>query len=120
VQTSRNLARLDFVSINLLVQCASRGSISAAAEHCHLSVMGASGRLRRLEDTLGKPLFHRQRHGLAPTQAGEAALRCARSVLAAIGEMVAEVAAMPPNPPGPAQNSGRRAKSRGNGRRERP
>jgi DNA-binding transcriptional LysR family regulator len=65
-----NLARLDLVSLHLVVCCASAGSISAAAAQCHLSVMAASERLRRLEHTFGKPLFHRHRHGVTPTEAG--------------------------------------------------
>ena len=54
-----NLRRLDLLSPEPLVQCAALGSVSAAAQRCSLPVLGASERLRRLEGTFGKPLFHR-------------------------------------------------------------
>lgn len=115
MQLPTNLARLDLVSIHLLLQCASQGSISAAAKRCHMSVMSASVRLRRLEDTLGKPLFHRHRRGLAPTEAGTAVLRAAEHVLLAVGEMLAEGAAAPCALPRQGANTGRRPKMAGAG-----
>jgi molybdate transport repressor ModE-like protein len=109
---SINLARLDLVSLHLVVHCAARGSISRAARECHLSVMGASDRLRRLEEALGKPLFHRHRHGLEPTEAGRAVLRGAAAMLAAACEVVEAVAAAPLYEAERAPNPGRRGRSR--------
>jgi molybdenum-dependent DNA-binding transcriptional regulator ModE len=106
-----NPARVDLVSMQLLLECAARGSISAAAPYCHLSVMGASERLRRLEDALGKPLFLRHRGGLEPTQAGLAALRVARVMLQALRQLVEAVDAAPAFPASRPQNVGRRGRS---------
>ena len=105
-----NLSRIELVSLQLLMQCAARGSISSAAQHCHLSVMGASARLRRLEDALGKPMFHRHRHGLEITEAGRVALHWARVMLEGVQNLVLEVAATPNSEPKQAVNTGRRGR----------
>ena len=105
-----NLSRLDLVSMRLVVECAMHGSISAAAARCHLSVMGASERLRRLEETVGKPLFHRHRKGLQITQAGCVAVRWAEVMLEGARHLVREVAAVPPCLPKQALNPGRRGR----------
>lgn len=108
-----NLARLDLVSMKLLLECAACGSLSAAAGRCHLSVMGASYRLRRLEEALGKPLFHRHRHGLAPTQAGRAAVEHARQVLGRVDQLIASVAGAGDSERLHGENCGRRGRSPG-------
>lgn len=110
-----NLSRIDLVSIQLLMQCAARGSISGAAQHCHLSVMGASARLRRLEDALGKPMFHRHRHGLEITEAGRVALHWARMMLEGVQNLFLEVAATPNSVPKQAVNTGRRGRQAARG-----
>lgn len=105
-----NLRRLDLVSLQLLVHCREHGSISAAASHSNLSVMGASERLRRFENALGKPLFVRHRRGLEPTEAGLLAIRAARTVLDVIFDMGAAVGATEPAANRAGANSGRRGK----------
>jgi molybdenum-dependent DNA-binding transcriptional regulator ModE len=109
-----NLARLDLVSMQLLLHCAASGSISAASEHSHLSIMGASARLRRLEETLGKPLFHRHRHGLELTEAGAAAVAAARTMMLAVDSLLDEVRSAVVSPAMRRDNPGRR------GRRQAP
>lgn len=91
VTPSPNLARIDLVSLNLVVQCAQHGSISAAAQHCHLSLMGASSRLARLEQSLGRRLFDRHHRGLAPTEAGEVVLKAASEIVEAARRMTVDV-----------------------------
>lgn len=107
-----NLARLDLVSLRLVLECASRGSISAAARYCNLSVMGASQRLRRLEELFGKALFHRHRHGLELTEAGAAAVRGGRLMFAAVQQMLTEVENARLCLPSQSINSGRRGRTR--------
>ncbi len=103
-----NPARVDFgIAAAGGRVCGARGSISAAAPHCHMSVMGASERLRRLEDALGKPLFHRHRYGLALTDAGAAAARAAKTILDAVNELAQEVADVETSPPTARPNTGR-------------
>lgn len=68
--TSINLHRLDLPSLRLVVECTRAGSLSAAAQVCHMSVSGASHKLARLEEGLGAALFLRHRRGLAATEAG--------------------------------------------------
>lgn len=106
-----NLHRLDLVSLDLVVQCAQAGSISSASARCRLSVMGASERLRRLEQSLGKRLFLRRRHGLELTPAGDVVVRAANRILLATGAMLGDVASAPEPAPAGAENSGRRRKA---------
>lgn len=106
-----NLTRLDLVSMRLVLACARQhhGSISAAAPACNMSVMGASERLRRLEEALGQPLFRRVRQGLTATEAGEAAVRAAERIFGIVQEMMLDVRAA--QPAAPDENCGRRGKS---------
>lgn len=103
-----NLARVDLVSLRLVVTCCDLGSISAAAGKCHLSVMGASERLRRLEDSLGKTLFHRHRRGLEPTAAGHVAVQWARLILAAVDSLALQLRDVEVSASASKANSGRR------------
>ncbi len=70
MSNSVNIARIDLISIHLVVLCADSGSLGAAAKVAHMSKSAASQRLASLESALGTPLFHRDPRGLQPTQAG--------------------------------------------------
>jgi DNA-binding transcriptional LysR family regulator len=105
-----NLARIDLVSMWLVLECVDHGTISAAAGRCHMSVMAASERLRRLEDSFGKPLFHRNRHGLVPTEAGTIAAKGAQLLMSDVERLVKEVGAAAVSPPVQGINPGRRGK----------
>jgi molybdate transport repressor ModE-like protein len=104
-----NLARIDLVSLNLVVHCARAGSISAAARDCHLSVMAASERLRRLEAGLGKRLFNRHRRGLEATEAGVAVSRAGEDMLHTVRLMALEVSQAREEATQLKDNPGRRA-----------
>ena len=52
-----NLQRLDFASIRLVVLCAESGSLSEAPRRCHLSLSGASHRLKAFEDAVVVPAW---------------------------------------------------------------
>lgn len=47
------------------------GNISRAAQQLHLSQPALSGQLRMLQDWFGEPLYRRNGHGIALTEAGE-------------------------------------------------
>ena len=68
---SINLARLDLVSIRLVVLCAELGSLSAAAKWAHCTLSAGSQRISALEEALGRRLFVRDHRGLRPTEAGQ-------------------------------------------------
>jgi molybdenum-dependent DNA-binding transcriptional regulator ModE len=106
LRPSVNLARVELVSVCLFLECAARGSISAAAPSCNLSVMGASERLRRFEVALGTPLFHRHRKGLELTDAGRTALSGARAMLEAVHQMLGDIAAADLSTPKHPENPG--------------
>lgn len=107
-RTPINLARVDLVSMHVLVECAAALSISVAARYCNLSVMGASERLRRLEESLGRRLFHRHRHGLEITDAGLVAARCASSMLATVDQLIKDLSGARESAPTHPENPGRR------------
>lgn len=88
-----NWARLDLRTLRLAAVCAEAGSLTAAAPLCHLSVTAASGRLRRLEEALGGPLFLRSHAGLTPTCAGRQLARAMPAIVAALESMAREVRA---------------------------
>jgi DNA-binding transcriptional LysR family regulator len=76
-----NLARLDLLSIRLVLLCAQYGSLSDAAPHANLSLTGASHRLAALEGRLGIKLFDRGPRGLRPTASGSTFLNYARPLV---------------------------------------
>lgn len=82
-----NLKRYELLSLRLAVECAREGQLSRAASNIHMSVSGASHRLRTLEFSLGKPLFVRHRTGLAPTPAGTVFVEYGRQVLETVDRM---------------------------------
>ena len=76
-----NLQRLDLASIRLVVLCAESGSLSEAARRCHLSLSGASHRLKAFEDAVGEPVFQRHRRGLRITTRGRHVVYCGMRLL---------------------------------------
>ena len=53
-----------------------------AAEGLHATQSSVSGRIRKLEEELGGPLFQRLHRSIAPTPKGETAYRYAKGVIA--------------------------------------
>lgn len=82
-----NLKRYELLSLRLAVECAREGQLSRAASNIHMSVSGASHRLKTLEFSLGKALFVRHRNGLAPTPAGAVFVQYGQQVLEAMDRM---------------------------------
>lgn len=87
-----NLARFDFVSVQLAVACAQTGSLTAAARAVNLVLPAASRRIRELEAALGDALFERHSRGLVPTAAGKVFLRHGLGMLQHLDSLVFEVA----------------------------
>ena len=92
IQREPNLARLDLVSLRLVLLCAELGSLSLAAGASNLSLSGASGRVARVEQAYGRKLFIRHARGLEPTNEGVIVAQHAQRVLDVLGEMAQSLA----------------------------
>src|SRR4051794_9619551 len=79
---SFNIARFDFVSLQLVVLCAETGSLSAATRRAHCSISAGSLRLSAIERALARKLFLRDHRGLQITRDGEVFVLHARQILA--------------------------------------
>lgn len=73
---------MELRDLRYFVAIAQHGNVSRAAEQLQLSQPALSEQIRKLEDELGSPLFTRTSRGMVLTDAGEAFLPHARSVLA--------------------------------------
>lgn len=68
---------------------ATEGTLTRAAQRLNISQSALSIQLRSLEESLGQPLFHRQKKSLVLTEAGRIALEYAESIFRAGEEMTA-------------------------------
>lgn len=87
-----NLARVDLVSLRLVLLCAELGTISHAAVACNVSISCASGRLIRLEQTYRTKLFLRHRRGMQLTAFGRIVAQHAAHIFNAMHEMNMQLA----------------------------
>src|SRR5580698_2625048 len=78
--------------LEYFVAVAEEGQFTRAAERLHVAQPSISAQIRRLEKTLGAPLFHRGPGPVTLTDAGQALLPLARRVLADLAEVVQGVA----------------------------
>lgn len=83
--------RFDLIDLKLVLAIAEAGSITRGAERSHMALASASARVKGMEDTLGTPLFERQRHGVTPTPAGRALIHHARTVVQQLEMMANEL-----------------------------
>ncbi len=81
----------DPVTLRLFVAVCEEGSLARAAEREALVASALSKRIAALEGQVGQALLVRRRRGVEPTPAGEALLRQAREVLAALDRLRAEM-----------------------------
>ena len=65
-----NAHRVDLTSLRILLAVAQTGSITQAAEQCHLALGAASTRMKELEPRLGDELLERHARGVRLTEAG--------------------------------------------------
>ena len=70
--------------ISLFVAVYEERSITAAAVREHATQSGVSQHIRKLETTLGVPLFVREAAGMQPTPAGETYYRACVDLLNAV------------------------------------
>jgi DNA-binding transcriptional LysR family regulator len=73
---------MELRDLRYFVAIAQHGNVSRAAEQLHVSQPALSEQIRKLEDELGSALFTRTSRGMVLTDAGEALLPHARTVLA--------------------------------------
>jgi DNA-binding transcriptional LysR family regulator len=74
---------MDLRQLSYFVAVAEEGQFTRAATRVLVAQPAVSAQIQRLERELGEPLFHRDRRGVRPTEAGEALLPHARAALAA-------------------------------------
>ncbi|KQT11550.1 LysR family transcriptional regulator [Ramlibacter sp. Leaf400] len=72
--------RFDWTDLQVFLHVCEAGSMTAAAERCHLTVAAVSARVRTLEEANGVLLLQRHARGVSPTVAGEVLSRHARVV----------------------------------------
>jgi len=81
----------DLTDLRLFLHVVESGSITSGAERSYLALASASARIRNMEDALGVPLLTRGRRGVAPTEAGQALIRHAQSIMQEWERMVGDV-----------------------------
>ncbi|HEY2254079.1 MAG TPA: LysR substrate-binding domain-containing protein [Variovorax sp.] len=81
----------DLKSLRLFVAIAEHGSISEGSKRCHIALAAASKRISDLEARARLPLLVRHARGVTLTSAGHGLLLHARTVLAAMDRLSAEL-----------------------------
>ncbi|MGK6309769.1 LysR substrate-binding domain-containing protein [Variovorax sp. DT-64] len=85
------MKQLEFTTLKLFAAVAESGSLSSAADKCHLTVAAVSKRIRDLEQSSGSQLFFRHARGMALTAAGHALLQHAREIIFSVDRMQVEL-----------------------------
>ena len=85
-------AGLDPAALVLLAEIAEAGSLTAAAQQLGVTQPALSKQLKRLENTLGVPVFKRNLRGVQPTEYGDALLPRARAIRAEARQAAEDVA----------------------------
>ena len=83
--------RFDLTDLRLFLAVVDAGSITHGAAEAGLSLPAASERLRDMEEVGGAMLLWRGRRGVTPTEAGEALVHHARTILQQMAEMRSEL-----------------------------
>ena len=81
---SMSSIHFDFVDLRLFVYIAEENSLTRGAQRIHISLPAASMRIKKLEESIGIPLFERTATGINLLPAGEAFLHHAQQVLAQV------------------------------------
>lgn len=76
----KEVVRMNYSHIELILAIANAGSISEAAEDLFVSQPFLSSTLKRIEDEIGTPLFRRSKSGVEPTPFGHEYLIHARQI----------------------------------------
>ncbi|KFU80860.1 LysR family transcriptional regulator [Amycolatopsis lurida NRRL 2430] len=73
--------------LRVICEIAASGSLNRAAAGLGLGQPALSHQLRRIERMVGGPLFHRDQHGVRPTELGALILRRARAIVLTFDEL---------------------------------
>lgn len=79
--------------LRYFVAVAEELNVTRAAERLHTAQPNLSQQVRRLEETVGAPLFHRDKHRLRLSEAGKALLPAARGILASVDDALEQARA---------------------------
>ncbi|MGE4239456.1 LysR family transcriptional regulator [Ramlibacter sp.] len=85
------VGRVDFVTFKLFLAIVEEQSIAKAAEREAIAPSAVSKRVADLESALCVQLLERRRTGIRPTEAGEAVVRYARSILRDLSRLEGEL-----------------------------
>jgi len=72
---------MDLKQLRAFLTVAETGNVTRAADMLHLVQPAVSRQIRLLEEDIGTPLFERERHGMALTEAGQSLVGYARRAL---------------------------------------
>ena len=72
---------MDLKQLRAFLAVAETGNVTRAADMLHLVQPAVSRQIRLLEEDIGTPLFERERHGMALTEAGQSLVGYARRAL---------------------------------------
>ncbi len=75
------MKNLEIASLRALISVKELGGVGRAAEHLNLTQSAVSMQIKRLEDTLTKPLFVREKRSLRPTPEGLLLIEYARKII---------------------------------------
>lgn len=89
--------RLELRHLRIVCAVADSGSVTKAAAALGLAQPALAAQLKRIERTIGGPLFDRDRHGARPTPLGELVLNRARVLLPAMQGLEDEAARLASN-----------------------
>lgn len=89
--------RLELRHLRIVCAIADHGSVTKAAAALGLAQPALTAQLKRIERTIGGPLFERDRHGARPTTLGDLVLNRARLLLPAVQGLEDEAARMAGN-----------------------
>lgn len=87
--------RLDWTDLRVFLHVCEAGSMTAAAERCHLTLAAVSARMRGLEHASGTPLLHRHARGVSPTPAGDVLAGHARRIFALVQQLEGDLRPAP-------------------------
>lgn len=89
--------RLELRHLRIVCAIADHGSVTKAAAALGLAQPALTAQLKRIERTIGGPLFERDRHGARPTTLGDLVLNRARLLLPAVQGLEDEAARLAGN-----------------------
>ncbi len=86
----KEVITMNIEQLQYIAEVAKTGSLTKAAEHCHLTVTGVSRAITLFEQELGTRIFVRSRAGATVTAEGEKIITKIKSILSQIDELKRE------------------------------